>query len=175
MSTGLHSPSGLARLASLLAALWLAGCATPPTFYGPATAPNGIGWSEYRIEPGRYRVTFRGGPGAPIEQVADYALLRAADLTLADGYDWFRVADRFAVQSGSGAGPRVSLGTGTGSYGRHSGVSVGLGTSFDLGGGPALAQTLEIVMGRGPAPREPDVYDARELRRSLGARAGLAT
>ena len=63
----------------------LGACATAPTVYGPATRAQGVGFSEMRIEPGRYRVTFRGGPGAPIAQVSDYALLRAADLTLADG------------------------------------------------------------------------------------------
>lgn len=156
-----------------VAALVLSACATPaPTFYGPASASGAVGWSEFRIEPGRYRVTFRGGPGAPLEQVADYALLRAADLTMAQGYDWFRVADRVVQQVSRGGGPQVSLGTGTGSYGRRSGVSVGVGTTFDLGGGPVLAQTLEIVMGRGPAPREGDAYDARQIRRNLAPRAG---
>jgi len=146
-------------------------CATPPTLYGPATAPNGVGWSEYRIEPGRFRVTFRGGPGAPAQQVADYALLRAADLTLAQGYDWFRVADRVTGSAGGG-GSRLSLGVGGGDYGRHGGVGLSVGKSFDLSGGPALVQTLEIVMGRGAAPRDPDVYDARAIRRNLGAGVG---
>lgn len=162
------------RLAAVGLALVLAACATPPTFYGPASGPDGVGWSEYRIEPGRFRVTFRGGPGAPMQQVADYALLRAADLTLAEGYDWFRVADRIVTQGGD-SGARVSLGVGSGSYGRHGGVSLGVGRSFDLSGGPALVQTLEIVMGRGAAPRDSDVYDARELRRNLAARAGVST
>ncbi|WP_374571000.1 hypothetical protein [Phenylobacterium sp.] len=164
---------GLVRLALAAATLALAACATAPTFYGPAASPGAVGWSDYRIEPDRFRVTFQGGPGASLQQVADYALLRAADLTLAQGYDWFRVADR-QVQGEPSKGPRVGVGMGTGNYGRHSGVSVGLGTSFDLGGGAAVAQTLEIVMGHGPAPREPDVYDAREVRRNLGDKAGVS-
>jgi hypothetical protein len=154
------------------AVLSLAACATAPTLYGPAAAPGAVGYSEYRIEPGRFRVTFRGGPGAPLEQVADYALLRAAELTLAEGYDWFRIADRYVRRADSGRGSRLTLGTGTGNYGRHGGVGVGLGTSFDLGGGPSVVQTLEIVMGKGPAPREGSVYDAREVQRNLGARLG---
>ncbi len=76
----------------------LAACGTTPTVYGPAASAQGVGFSEYRIEPGRYRITFRGGPGAPVEQVSDYALLRAADLAIAEGYDWFRVADRYTTQ-----------------------------------------------------------------------------
>lgn len=148
----------------------LAACASAPTVFTAANGPQAVGFSDYRIEPGRYRVTFRGGPGAPPEQVADYALLRAADITLADGYDWFRVADRVMRQAGPDNGPRVSLGTGGGSYGRGGGVGIGLGTSFNLGGGPALAQTLEVVMGKGPKPPGGDVYDARQLRATIGPR-----
>ncbi|HEX2560414.1 CC0125/CC1285 family lipoprotein, partial [Phenylobacterium sp.] len=130
-----------------LAALTLAACATAPTVYQPAVGPSAVGYSEYRIEPGRYRITFRGGPGAPVQQVSDYALLRAADLAIAEGYDWFRVADRVVQQAGYGSGPRISVGAGGSDWGRRSSIGVGVGTSFDLGGGPAFSQTLEVVMG----------------------------
>lgn len=160
------------RLALVAAcALSLAACATAPTVYAPAAGPKAVGYSEYRIEPGRYRITFRGGPGAPPEQVADYALLRAADLALADGYDWFRVSDRLMRQAGPQSGPRISLGTGGTDFGRRSAVGVGVGTSFNLGGGPALAQTIEVMMGKGEPPRGVDVYDARAIRRTMGPRA----
>jgi hypothetical protein len=153
----------------IAAALCLAGCATAPTLYQPAAGPQAVGYSEYRIEPGRYRVTFRGGPGAPPQQVMDYALVRAADLAIASGYDWFRVADRF-TEGRPDRGPRVGLGVGGGDFGYRSGVSVGVGTTFNLGGGPALSTTIEVVMGRGERPRGGDSYDARALRRSLGER-----
>lgn len=151
--------------------LTLAACATPPTVYAPAAGPQTPGYSEFRIEPGRYRITFRGGPGAPVEQVADYALLRAADLAIAGGYDWFRVADRHTRQAGPNGGPRISIGAGGGPGPFRSGVGVGLGTSFDLGGGPAIAQTIEVLMGRGAKPDGLDVYDAQAVRRAIGARA----
>lgn len=157
------------RLIIAVAALSLAACATAPTLYQPAAGPQAVGYSEYRIEPGRYRVTFRGGPGAPPQQVMDYALVRAADLAIAGGYDWFRVADRF-TEGRPDNGPRIGLGVGGGDYGYRSGVSVGVGTSFNLGGGPSLTTTIEVVMGRGERPRDGDVYDARALRRSLGDR-----
>lgn len=64
---------------AVVAALALAACATPqPTLYRAAAGPQAIGYSEYRIEPGRYRITFRGGPGAPPEQVSDYAQIGRA-------------------------------------------------------------------------------------------------
>jgi hypothetical protein len=154
-----------------LAALSVAACASTPTVYQPASGPRAVGFSEYRIEPGRYRITFRGGPGAPAEQVSDYALLRAADLALANGYDWFRISDRFIREAAPDGGPRLGLGVGGADFGRRSAVGLGLGTSFNLGGGPALASTIEVMMGRGPKPLGGDVYDAREVRRSVGARA----
>ncbi|MBU1378164.1 MAG: hypothetical protein KKE02_12555 [Alphaproteobacteria bacterium] len=157
------------RMIIALAALTLAGCATAPTLYQPAVGPQAVGYSDYRIEPGRYRVTFRGGPGAPPQQVMDYALVRAADLAIADGYDWFRVADRF-IEGRPDNGPRIGLGVGGGNYGYRSGVNVGLGTSFNLGGGPSVSSTIEVVMGRGGRPRGGDIYDARALRQSLGQR-----
>jgi opacity protein-like surface antigen len=153
-------------LLAAVAALSVAACAATPTLYQPAAGPNAVGYREYRIEPGRWRVTFQGGPGAPPQQVQDYALVRAADLTISEGYDWFRVADRF-LEGRPDRGPQVSLGLGTGSYGRRSAVGVG---SINLGPGPSVASTIEVVMGRGERPRGGDTYDARALRRTLGER-----
>jgi len=155
---------------SLAAALSLAACATAPTVYQPSAGPQAVGYSEYRIEPGRYRITFRGGPGAPPQQISDYALLRAADLAIADGYDWFRVADRF-MEGRPDTSPRMSIGIGGASFGRHSAVGVGVNQGFSLGGGPAVASTIEVVMGKGDRPRGTDIYDARALRQNLGGRA----
>lgn len=153
-----------------LIALALAGCATTPTVYQPASGREAVGFSEYRIEPGRYRVSFQGGPGAPGAQVSDYALLRSAEITLRDGYDWFRVVDRVGgVREGSGSS--VSVGTGTSSYGRHSAVGLGVGTTFDLSGGPALSRSLEILMGHGAVPTGVDAYDARAVVQDVGPRA----
>jgi hypothetical protein len=156
------------------AGLSLAACATPTT-YGPSTGrPQAVGFSDYRIESGRYRVTFTGGGGAPMGQVADYALLRAAEVSLADGYDWFRIVDRqdARVGGGSGGGPTVSVGGGSSSWsgGRRGGSSVGLGvgTSFDLGGGPAWSRTIEILAGKGAKPADPQIYDARDVVRRIG-------
>ena len=153
-------------------ALSLAACATAPTVYQPATSANPIGYSEYRIEPGRYRITFQGGASAPPQQVMDFAIMRAADLAIADGYDWFRVSDRFQRPTGGGSsGPRFSVGVGGASFGRHSAVGMGVGTGFDLGGGGdygASAATIEVFMGKGPKPASVDVYDARAVRSTLG-------
>jgi len=153
----------------VLAALSLAACATTPTTFQPAGPRGGVGFSEMRIEPGRYRVTFQGGPGAPPAQVQDYALLRAADLAVSEGYDWFRVTERITRQNGY-SGSSLSVGVGGMSFGRHSATAVGVGTGVPLSGGPALVTSLEVLMGKGPKPGDGDVYDAKGVQRSLRAR-----
>jgi hypothetical protein len=161
-----------ALIAALIAAgLGLSACETVPTRYVPSAGASSVGYSDYRIEPGRYRITFRGGPGAPPNQVEDYALLRAADLALRDGYDWFEVVEGYGERNGQRSGSSVSIGGGGGSFGRHSGFGVGVGTTFDLSGGPAYSRTIEVVMGKGPRPDRPHTYDARGVRDSIGPRA----
>lgn len=156
-------------IAAALSTLLLAACASTPTVYrAQLGAPNDVGYSEYRLEAGRYRVTFQGGPGAKEGQVADYALLRAAELALRDGYDWFRIADRSTSVSGSDNGPRVSFGGGSASFGRRSAVGVGVGTSFNLGPGPAISRSIEVVFGKGATPRDRDAYDARDIVKTVG-------
>jgi opacity protein-like surface antigen len=160
-------------LALAFSAALLTACTTAPTLYAPQTAPSGAGYSEYRLEDGRYRVTFQGNPGAPVNQVSDYVLLRSAELALRDGYDWFRVADRVTQQTGSNSGSTLSIGGGTSSYdyGRHGGgssVGLGVGTSFNLGPKPAVSSSMEVVFGRGQPPRGADVYDARAIVRTVG-------
>jgi hypothetical protein len=62
----------------------------------------------------------------------------------------------------------MSLGLGGADFGRRSSVGVGLGTSFNLGGGPALSSTIEVMMGKGSRPPGLDVYDARAVLRTIG-------
>jgi hypothetical protein len=152
-----------------LAALALSACATEPTHFQPSNGPQAVGFSEMRIEPGRYRVTFQGGPGAPPAQVQDYALLRAANLALADGYDWFRITDRSMRQTGY-SGSSLSVGVGGMSFGRHSAVGGGVSTGVPLSGGVSLVTTIEVMMGKGPKPADGDVYDARGVQKAIGAR-----
>lgn len=158
-------------LPAVAAVLSLAACATAPTHYQPAASPSAVGYSEVRIEPGRYRVVFQGGPGAPPGQVQDYALLRAADLALAEGFDWFQVTGRSVQQTGY-SGSSFSFGVGGATFGSHSAAGVGVSSGVPISGGASLAATLEVLMGRGPKPPGTDVYDAREVHAAIGARAG---
>src|SRR4051812_22820124 len=96
---------------ALVASLALAACATAvPTTYHAAENRNAVGYSETRFERGRYSVTFQGGPGAPDTQIEAFALLRAAELTVRDGYDWFTVSERFTERSPPRSGSSLSIG-----------------------------------------------------------------
>ncbi len=162
----------MTRLTLIAAAgLMLSACASLAP-YGPRAGPGGQGYAEQRIESNRFRVTYNG-VGAP-GPVADRALLRAAELTTAEGYDWFEVTQRWIdgrPDSAGGMRPSIGVGYGSGrSSGRHgsystSGVGVGVGLNFS---GPSpTSTTLEVVLGRGPRPDRPNAYDARSVRDSL--------
>ncbi len=153
-----------------LAVLALAGCATPSA-YAPAERPGAAGFTETRIESDRYRVSFRGSSADSPERVADLALLRAAELTIGAGYNWFVVDHRYQEAAPGRGGPRVSVGVGGGSYGGSSGVGVGVGVGLPLGGreGPSAA-VLEIRLGRGEKPADVNAYDAREVQSAVRAR-----
>ena len=157
-------------VSALALALALSACASLAP-YGAKGGPGGQGFSEQRIESDRYRVTY-DGVGAP-GPVADMALLRAADLTVQSGYDWFEVVQRWTDGRPDGAGgvrPSVSIGAGSGRYGGYSASGVGVGLGFDISGPQPTSTTLEILMGRGARPDRPDAYDARQVRDNLRSR-----
>jgi hypothetical protein len=149
--------------AFIAAAALLAGCATAVgTAYQPADK-KGFGFTEQKVESDRYRVTFAGDGATPASVVEDYALLRAAEIALANGYDWFRVVGRSLDEEERG-GVGVGAGVGGGSFGGRSGVSVGGGgVRGTIGGRRFYTSRLEALMGKGPKPEGGDVYSARDL------------
>ena len=103
---------------------------------------------------------------------SDFALLRAAELTLQNGYDYFTVTQRGTESNGrygGGSGPRIGVGIGGGNFGHHSGVSIGTDVGFNLGGGSGGGATsiLEVRLGKGAKPSDPNAYDARSIESSL--------
>jgi hypothetical protein len=80
--------------AAAAGALLLSACATA-TPYQPigATRVRG-GYAEERISSDRFRVTFSGNSVTSRDTVEMYLLYRAAELTLADGFDCFETANR---------------------------------------------------------------------------------
>lgn len=153
------------------AGLALSACASLAP-YGAQTGPGGQGYVEQRIESNRFRVTYNGvGAAGP---VADYALLRAAELTTSQGYDWFEITQRWIDgRPDSAGGMRPSVGVGYGSsrhdgrYGRYSSSGVGVGVGLNFSGPSPTSTTLEVVMGNGQRPDRPEAYDARAVQDNL--------
>jgi len=135
---------------------------------GAPLGPGGQGYAEQRIESNRFRVTYNG-VGAP-GPVMDMALLRAAELTTAQGYDWFEVTQSWTDGRPGGAGgvrPSVSIGGGSSRYGGYSASGVGVGLGLNFSGPSPTSTSLEIVMGRGRKPDRPNAYDARSVQASI--------
>ena len=150
-----------------LSALALSACASLAP-YGAQMGPNGQGFSEQRIESNRYRVSYNGVGAAG--RVADWALLRAADLTTEQGYDWFEVTQSWTDGRPGGAGgvrPSVSIGGGSSRYGGYSASGVGVGVGLNFSGPQPTSTTLEVVLGRGQKPDRPNAYDARSVQGSI--------
>jgi hypothetical protein len=155
------------KIIFVAALLALAACATAVGTSYQAADAKGYGYSDQRIEADRYRVTFAGDGATPAEAVEDFALLRAAELARAGGYDWFRVISR-VVDAEDKGGVGIGAGVGTGSYGRSSGVSVGVGGNVGAVGAKRFyTARLEVLMGKGSTPEGPDYYDAASLISSV--------
>jgi hypothetical protein len=178
--------------------LGLSACATA-TPYQPlsTTAQQAGGYSETRVENDRWRVSFSGNSLTSRETVETYLLYRSAELTQAQGYDWFMMADRgvastkqnYVVPNPHGD-PYWDMGywhpawrVYGGYRGWHGapywGPSWGGGFGYDPFWPDAIEvrtvekfeATAEIVLGKGPKPvNEPRAFDAQQVTDNLGAK-----
>ncbi len=165
--TALFAAAGLALLA---------GCATP-TPYQPALthAPGSYnpGYTETRVEDGRYRLSFAGNDLTKRETVETYMLYRAAELTLADGYDWFEIVSR-----GTDEKKRVVTSYddpfASSLYWRYYGRS--RWSAWSMGWDDFDRNTTEytryeagaeILMHKGTKPDDKNAYDARSVKTNL--------
>jgi hypothetical protein len=174
------------RLAILAAttALALTACATA-TPYGPAGPDSRYGYSDQRVDSDRYRVNFAGNSVTSREQVEMALLLRAAELTLESGNDWFATVQR---QTDRDVRYQSTLDPYYGAYGPYWGPSWryysrgywspwGWGGPYGYGYGGDLREidrfeaSAEIIVGRGSKPEgDPNAFDAREVVNNLGPR-----
>ena len=75
-------------VAATLAVALLAACETGPV-YKPRAPGESVGYTDLQLSPNRYRVTFSGNSASRREDVENYLLRRAAEVTLAAGYTHF--------------------------------------------------------------------------------------
>jgi hypothetical protein len=144
-----------------------------------------------RIEANRWRVTFKGNSLTSRETVEGYLLYRAAELTLQQGYDWFRIIDKEVNRNTRTYlepdplyrpwyGPSYMYWRPSWRYWGH---GFGWRTWDPFWGDPFWADridvrtveqfeaTAEIVMGRGAKPADdPRAFDARAVIENLGPR-----
>lgn len=183
-----------AVLAAIAAStLVVAGCATETT-YRPATGRGfyRTGFSERQIEPNRFLVNFAGNSVTERDTVERYLFLRAAELTLQQGYDYFVLAERDTDRQtqtyttpgfggfgyggfGRGFGPSWRYyGRGFGGFGGGYGWGPWGGwgggfNDFDVRTVDRFEATAEIVMRKGPIPSDNlRAFDARKVVDTVG-------
>jgi hypothetical protein len=180
--------AALAAVLALGAALAACATATPYQPNIPGQSVSG-GFSELRLEPDRFRVTFAGNSLTSRETVEGYLLYRAAELTTQQGYDWFEIVDRATDrQTRTYLEPDPFYRPWYGYYAwrphwRYYGRGFGWRTWDPFWGDPFWANrydvrtidkfeaTAEIVMHRGAKPPgDPRAFDARAVMESLGPR-----
>jgi hypothetical protein len=159
----------------------VAACATQ-TPYGPRGASN-YGYTETRIEPNRFRVSFSGNSLTDQETVETYVLYHAAVLTLREGYDWFEIVERDTEAN------RRVVGTGgypgfypSPFYYRYYHPAFGWYPWYDPFWNDVSYREVtryeadaEVFMGRGEKSDSPRAYDAREVQNNLGPRIQYPT
>ncbi len=76
----------------LVSILFFSGCATPIGYYKAKDSEGG--YSETKMQEGVYSIEFKGNSDTSVQRVLDFAYLRAADLTLKNGYKYFTVSNQ---------------------------------------------------------------------------------
>jgi len=183
MKLSFIKPAALAALA----ALSLSACVTA-TPYGPSGQGTRFGYSEQRIDADRYRVVFAGNSVTSRDQVEMSLLLRAAEVTTEQGFDWFSTVNRATDRD-----TRLQRTPDPFYYDRYSpfwgpswryyrgGFWSPWGDPFwgrsdmDVRQIDRYEATAEIVMGHGRKPADDaNAFDAREVIQNLGPRVGRA-
>lgn len=153
-------------LLPLLLSVLLASCASL-TPYQPADS-RGYGYTEQRLESNRFRISYLANAATDPSAVEDYLLLRAAEMTVYNDYQWFVIALKSQGREPDSREPRLGIGIGVGSGGGGSGMSIGLGGDV-LGGGQDYRAQADVVMFSGDKPADrSDAYDAAQLITQLG-------
>ncbi|MGN6517124.1 MAG: CC0125/CC1285 family lipoprotein [Rhizomicrobium sp.] len=163
----------LKRYSILLVAVGLAACSTP---YQEMGLLGGV--SATRIDDNTIQISGKGNAYTSAATIQQYVLLKAADETLADGYDFFVLVSA-SDASRSGAfyvpGQTTSYTTGSASimgnnvYGQattHTYATPGSAFIFIKPGEDAV---IKMYRGVKPADAPPNVYDAYQVEQYLGA------
>jgi hypothetical protein len=151
--------------------LLVTGCAPTREAYGPADPTSG--YSGYSSDPlfdsGIHRVTFDGTDIASRRTAEDFALLRAAEVTLEEGYAFFsvlRLYDETNVETIGGDLSGQSAGSASGN------PAIGGAMSSSIIAYPRYTFLIKLHEAR-PAKDELFVLEAAPVRRRLAQANGL--
>jgi hypothetical protein len=163
---------------AVVASSVLAACATPYQERGLSSGVRGLlgGVQASRIDETTIQISTRGNAYTSAETITLYALRKAAEETLAYGYDGFYVVSdqdrtRRITEYTPGSATTNFSGTVMGT-GNNSAFVTGSGTtSYSPGETTTYVKpgsALTVKMFKGPKPNDaPGVYDARDLLRFL--------
>ncbi|MEX0739996.1 MAG: hypothetical protein WD071_11700 [Pseudohongiella sp.] len=159
----------------VLAVSLLTACASQPDYR--AADGRGYGYTDQQLSGDQYRINFKAR-GDNTGLAMDYAMLRASELTMENGYDWFDIASRDTLVDRERIEPGMSAGVGATyttvqdcglltcrTYQRpnqqyHTGMYLGDERS-------EVEVIMEIRMGTGIRPSGEQIYDAREVYENL--------
>jgi hypothetical protein len=165
--------------------LTLSACetATPYQPLNTAHSTSG-GYTDSQIETNRFKISFSGNAITSRETVERYLLYRAAELTLAQGYDWFQTADRYTDRKtevfsqpdpwGCGYGPGWCGGFWgpRWNYYRHGAWGYWdpwMRAPLDVHEITRYSASVEITLGKGDKPAaNSQAFDARDVLNHLG-------
>jgi hypothetical protein len=131
-------------VAAVAVVLWGCAASPPPApVYEAATDVNSSGYLTAPSENGRYVVSYTGTRGMTREQVAQFALLRAAEFTAESGKEWFAVITTKTQSVAFTPKEDLKNRSGGGFIGGPGGSSTGAGGS----GSPATRGTADAQTG----------------------------
>lgn len=147
-------------------AVLLTGCASGPA-YQPAATPGGYGYRDTRLTAQHYRVSFSGDYGTARETVENFALFRAAQVTLLHGDDHFRVVSQqtWPITDNTDYGPTALFGYGYGWGSPFWAGGIGLRTAGETR--TRYESVIQIEIGPDVPDQGPDIYDARQVKQNL--------
>lgn len=158
-----------------IAALSLASACASTSSYREAKTASATGYSEQVVEKDRYRVQYRAS-GSDTAKAQDYALLRAAELTLEKGYSTFEIVSRAAESSSeekvladAGMGPDYVVTRNCGLLSCRSTVHP-LPSAHDTETVVKKKETLvtlEILLSNKDASASPSLYSASQVVSNL--------
>jgi hypothetical protein len=155
-------------LSTIAAVTTLCGCAT-------AYQPQGLsgGFTETQIDTNVWRVSFKGNGYTHSERAEEFAMLRSAELALANGFTHFAFADsKTSVEHSAYTAPTTSYTTGTATV--YGNTASGTATTHTYGGGTTFiakpSANNTVVMFNGKPTNAGMIYDAEFICKSIGVK-----